>query len=45
MDAMTMVFSAKDPGLLKQVKAGDEVRFAADKVNGKFTVTKIEKAK
>ena len=45
MDAMTMVFSAKDPGLLKQVKAGDKVRFAADKVNGQLTVSKIEKAK
>lgn len=42
---MTMVFRAADPELLKAVKAGDKVRFEADKVNGQFTVTKIEKAK
>ena len=43
MPAMTMVFQVKDPGMLDQVKAGDKVRFAADKVGGAYTVTKIEK--
>ena len=43
MDAMTMVFQAQDPAMLKQVKAGDKIRFDADKVDGQFTVTKIEK--
>ena len=42
---MTMVFRASDPAMLKAVKAGDRVNFEADKVNGQFTVTKIEKAK
>jgi Cu/Ag efflux protein CusF len=42
---MTMVFRAADPSMLKAVKAGDKVKFDADKVNGQFTVTKIEKAK
>lgn len=45
MDAMTMVFRAGDEAMLKQVKPGDKVRFHADKVNGQFTVTKIEKAR
>ena len=42
---MTMVFRVADPAMLKQVKVGDKVKFDADKVNGQFTVTKIEKAK
>lgn len=45
MDAMTMVFRAKDPAMLKQVKPGDKIRFEADKVNGQFTVMKVEKKK
>jgi Cu/Ag efflux protein CusF len=31
--------------MLKAVKAGDRVRFVPDRVNGQFTVTKIEKTK
>jgi Cu(I)/Ag(I) efflux system protein CusF len=42
---MTMVFRAGDPAMLKAVKAGDRVRFVPDRVNGQFTVTKIEKTK
>ena len=42
---MTMVFQAGDPTMLKNVKPGDKVRFVPDRVNGQFTVTKIEKAK
>ena len=45
MDAMTMVFRTADPGMLKTVKKGDKVQFAADRVNGQITVTKIQKAK
>jgi Cu/Ag efflux protein CusF len=41
----TMVFRAQDPEMLKQVRAGDRIRFEADRVNGQFTVTKIQKAK
>ena len=44
-DGMTMVFRAADPAMLKAVKVGDKVKFDADKINGQFTVTKIEKAK
>jgi Cu(I)/Ag(I) efflux system protein CusF len=44
-DGMTMVFRAGDPAMTKAVKAGDKVRFIPDRVNGQFTVTKIEKVK
>jgi Cu/Ag efflux protein CusF len=42
-NAHSMVFRAADPAMLKQVKAGDKVRFEADRIKGQFTVTKIEK--
>lgn len=45
MPAMTMVFQVKDKAMLDQVKAGDKVRFAADKVGGAFTITRLEAAK
>jgi Cu(I)/Ag(I) efflux system periplasmic protein CusF len=45
MPAMTMVFHVADPAMLGQVKAGDKVKFSADKVGGNYTVTKIEAAK
>ena len=44
-EPMTMVFRAQDPAMLKRVKAGDKIRFAPDRINGQFTVTRIEKAK
>ena len=44
-EGMTMVFRAQDPAVLKTVKPGDKIKFDADKINGQFTVTKIEKAK
>jgi Cu(I)/Ag(I) efflux system protein CusF len=44
-DGMTMVFRAGDPAMLKQVKPGDKVKFVPERINGQFTVTKIEKAK
>lgn len=43
--AMTMVFRASDPAMLKAVKAGDKVKFEPDRVDGQFTIMKIEKAK
>ena len=44
-EGMTMVFRAADPAMLKAVKAGDKIRFVPERINGQFTVTKIEKAK
>jgi Cu(I)/Ag(I) efflux system protein CusF len=45
MPAMTMIFRVADPKFLDQIKEGEKVSFVADKVNGQFTVTKIEPAK
>ena len=45
MPPMTMVFKVKDPGILEQVKAGDKVKFQAEKIGGALTVTKIEPVK
>lgn len=45
MPAMSMVFQVKDPAMLDQVKAGDKVRFRAEKMNGALTVTNIEALK
>jgi Cu(I)/Ag(I) efflux system protein CusF len=43
-EGMTMVFHAADPAMLQTVKPGDRIRFMPDRINGQFTVTKIEKA-
>ena len=45
MPAMTMVFQVKDQSMLDRVKAGDKVRFIADKVGGAYTVTHLEPSK
>lgn len=45
MDGMTMVFRVKDTGMLKGLKAGDKVKFEADRVDGQITIIKLEKAK
>lgn len=45
MGAMTMVFKASDPAMLKAVTPGEKIKFSADKVNGQITVMKVEKAK
>jgi Cu(I)/Ag(I) efflux system periplasmic protein CusF len=44
-DSMTMVFRVQDPAMLKQIKVGDKMKFDADRINGQFTVTKIEKVR
>ena len=44
MPAMTMVFQVKDAALLDKVKAGDKVKFRAEKGAGGFMVTAIEPA-
>ncbi|PVE25702.1 RND transporter [Microvirga sp. KLBC 81] len=45
MDAMTMVFRTQDPAVLKGVKAGERIRFQADRVNGQISVVRIQKGK
>ena len=44
MPPMTMVFQVADPKLLDKVQAGDKVRFVAESVGGKFTVTELQPA-
>jgi Cu(I)/Ag(I) efflux system periplasmic protein CusF len=43
MPAMTMVFTATDKKLLEGLKVGDKVRFVADKRDGVFVVSAIER--
>jgi Cu(I)/Ag(I) efflux system protein CusF len=45
MPAMTMVFQVKEDTLLDRVQAGDKVRFQAEKIDGKFTVIRLEAAR
>ena len=45
MPGMTMNFKTGNAAMLDQVKAGDEVHFVAEKVNGTLTVTTLEAAK
>lgn len=45
MPPMTMVFRVRDPALLARVKAGDRVKFTADKVGGDYTVLSLEPLK
>ena len=40
---MTMVFAVQDPTILRNAKAGDRIRFSAERVNGIITVTRIQK--
>ena len=44
-EGMTMVYRADDPAMLKNIRVGDKIKFVADRVNGQFTVTRIEKAR
>lgn len=45
MPGMTMVFQVKDPAMLDKVKAGDKVKFNADKIGGAMVVTNIQPSK
>jgi Cu/Ag efflux protein CusF len=44
MPGMTMVFRVRDASLLDGVKAGDQVKFSADRVNGAITVVQLQQA-
>jgi Cu(I)/Ag(I) efflux system protein CusF len=45
MPPMTMVFHVKEAAMLDLVKAGDTIRFKAEKVGGNYTVTELQPAK
>jgi Cu(I)/Ag(I) efflux system protein CusF len=45
MPGMTMVFPVKDPAMLATVKAGDKVKFRAERAGGGIVVTQIQVVK
>jgi Cu/Ag efflux protein CusF len=45
MPPMTMVFQVADTAMLDQVKAGDKVKFQAEKIAGSYRITRIEPAR
>ena len=45
MPPMTMMFDVKDASMLDRIKAGDKVRFAAEDVAGRLTITRLEPAR
>jgi Cu(I)/Ag(I) efflux system periplasmic protein CusF len=45
MPGMTMIFRVKDAAILDQLKEGDKINFAADKVNGTYTLMQVESVK
>lgn len=45
MPGMTMLFQVKDPAMLDMVKAGDKVKFKAEKVGGAIVLTEIQVVK
>lgn len=42
MPGMTMAFRVANPAWLEQMKPGDKIRIAVDKVDGAFTVIRFE---
>lgn len=45
MPGMTMAFRVAQPGMLEQVKPGDQVRFVAEKAAGALTIVTLQPAK
>lgn len=45
MPGMTMAFRVGDAAMLDKVKAGDKIRFVAERVDGVFSVTALEATK
>lgn len=43
MPGMTMVFTARDPSILKGIKVGEKINFVAENSNGVFYVLEISK--
>lgn len=42
MPSMTMVFAIADAAMLTKLKAGSKIKFTADRVNGRLTVTEVQ---
>ncbi|MFO0120390.1 MAG: copper-binding protein [Burkholderiales bacterium] len=41
---MTMQFQVRDAALLQGLQEGSRIRFAAEKINGQYTVTVVQPA-
>ena len=44
MPPMIMVFRVADPKMLDPLNVGDRIRFAAERINGQYTLTAASKA-
>ncbi|HKQ30511.1 MAG TPA: copper-binding protein [Burkholderiales bacterium] len=44
MPGMTMVFRVKDPVMFEKLNVGDKIKFVAEKIDGAYTVTELERA-
>ena len=44
MPPMTMAYRVRSPQLLDGVAVGDRVRFAAERIDGNYTITALSKA-
>ena len=44
MPPMTMQFQVRDAALLQGLQEGSRIRFAAEKINGQYTVTVVQPA-
>jgi Cu/Ag efflux protein CusF len=42
MPGMTMVFGVKDASALDLLKAGDKIKFVAERLDGRFVVTQLD---
>lgn len=42
MPSMTMVFAIADAAILAKLKVGSQIKFLADRVNGRLTVTEVQ---
>ena len=42
MPSMTMVFAVGDEAMLAKLKVGEQIEFAADRVNGRLTVVEVK---
>lgn len=43
MPPMTMVFRVQDPAWLDGLKPGDRIRFEVERIDGAYTVTRLER--
>ena len=42
MPAMTMVFEVADPAMMQRLTVGNAIRFKAERIEGKLTITELE---